>query len=394
MKTVFKNIWEKTKGTPKYVTNNYKKFRKTESHEKIINSLIAIGVGILIGFLIMVLIKPLNSLDGLWKLLTGGLALGRQSIGNVLQEAAPLIFTGLAFAFAAKTGLFNIGGSGQFMVGGIIGLYVAELMKLPPVIHFIVAVIASVLAAGIWGAIAGVLKAFFNVSEVISTIMLNYIGMYFAVMLASNPKVFNSSINAVDISHPTANTPILGLNKLFPYSYIDISIFIAVLIAILIWFVLNKTTTGYQLKAVGYSTDGSKYAGIPYKRNIILSMFIAGGLAGFGAAFAYLAKEPTSFEVATIIVSQGFDGLSVALIANNNPIGIIFSGVFVSYLKQGAGNIQLAGFNSELANIITAAIIYMSALSSFLGVLIKRIKNKNSDETNLDENQVRQVEPQ
>ena len=354
--------------------NKLKHFFTTPSGKTFLNSLIAIGVGLLIGFSVMFVSKPLNSFRGFGRLLTGAFALGLQSVGNVFFEAAPLILTGLAFAFAARTGLFNIGGSGQFMIGGIAALYVANLVKLPIGLHFIACVIAAVLAGGLWGAISGALKSLFNVSEVISTIMLNYIGMYLSVILAKNPKVYDSGITAVSLIHPTANTPVLGLNKLFPYSNIDISIFIAIGAAILIAFILNKTTLGYQLKAVGYSVDGSKYAGISYKRNVVIAMFIAGSLAGLGAAMAYLAVKPVYFSVTTKIVNQGFDGLSVALLANNNPIGIIFSGIFISYLKSGASAMQLAGYDREIANIVIAAIIYMAALSSFFGMVYQKIK--------------------
>lgn len=353
-----------------------KSFFQTKSGMAFINSFIAIVAGLLVGFLVMLVTKPAKSFDGFGRLLTGGFALGLQSIGTVLQESTPIIMTGLAFAFAAKTGLFNIGGSGQFMVGGVAALYVANLVKLPMGIHFIVCVLAAMIAAGIWAGIAGLLKAFFNVSEVISTIMLNYIGMYLSVIMVLNPKVYDEKLTAISLNHPTANTPHLGLNKLFTGSNLDIAIIIVVLVAILIAFILNKTTLGYQLKAVGYSNSGSKYAGIPYKRNIVIAMFISGALAGLGAALAYLPTKPVYMRPLTTLVNYGFDGMSVSLLASNNPIGIIFSGIFISYIKAGAKPMQFAGFDKEIGNIVISVIIYMAALSSFFGMLLQKRKEK------------------
>ncbi|MCK9471317.1 MAG: ABC transporter permease [Bacilli bacterium] len=353
-----------------------KDFPSTKSGQSFQNSLIAIGVGLLVGFLVMFITKPARSIDGFGRLLSGGFSLGLQSVGTFLQDSTPIIMTGLAFAFASKTGLFNIGGSGQFMIGGVAALYVANLVTLPAGIHFIACVLAAVIAGAIWASIAGLLKAFFNVSEVISTIMLNYIGMYLMVILVLNPAVYDENITAINLLHPTANTPHWGLNKIFTGSNLDIGIIIVILMAILIWFVLNKTTLGYQLKAVGYSNTGSQAAGIPYKRNVVTAMSISGALAGLGAALAYLPTKPVYMRPITSLVSYGFDGMSVALLANNNPIGIIFSGIFVSYIKTAAKPMQLAGYDKEIGNIVIAVIIYMAAFSSFFGMLIKKRKEK------------------
>jgi simple sugar transport system permease protein len=265
------------------------------------------------------------------------------------------------------------------MVGGVFALYAANLVTLPTGIHFIFCILVAIVAAGIWGAIAGVLKAIFNVSEVISTIMLNYIGMHLSVMMVLNPLVYNKAITAINIDHPTANTPFFLLDKIFKGSYIDISIIMAIVICVLIAFILNKTTFGYQLKAVGNSSEGSKYAGIAYKRNVITTMFISGALAGLGGALTFLPANPAFFSSHEIVMSQGFDGMSVALIANSNPIGIIFSGLFISYLKSGTLSMQLAGYNREIGNIVISAIIYMSALSAFIGgVVKKRFRNRRT----------------
>ena len=247
------------------------KIRKSPTFKSFKVAVISILIGILLGFLIMVITKPSSSLEGLKRLFIGGLR-SKRSIGDVLANAVPIMLTGLAFAFASKTGLFNIGASGQFIVGAAFSLYAARLLTLPPVIHWFVCVLAGVLAGAIWGAIPGLLKAFFNVSEVIGTIMMNYIGIYLVSIMAVYPPVFDTLYNRVAINHPTAWTPVIGLDKVFGGSKIDIGIFISILVAVLIFFILKKTTLGYQLKAVGYSSTASKAAGINYKKNIIISM--------------------------------------------------------------------------------------------------------------------------
>jgi len=336
------------------------------------NSIFAIMVGLLVGFIIMLIVNPQSAFAGFGALLTGGFSRGTVSFGNVLFKSSTLILVGLSVGFAFKSGLFNIGASGQFMVGGVAALYVANLVNLPAGIHFIAAVLAAIIGGAIWGSMPGILKAFFNVSEVIATIMLNYIGMYLSVMLVYNPAVYDRGITGINAYFPSAHTPTLGLNRIFPFtgSNIDISIIIAILIAVLIWFILKKTVLGYQLKAVGHSAEGSKYAGIGYKRNIIISMTIAGGLAGMAAAMNYLPMKPDYFRGTTQIVPYGFNGISVAFMAQNNPIGIIFSGVFISYLKEGAQTMQLFGYDKEIANIVMAVIIYTIAMSSFIGTTL------------------------
>lgn len=365
------------------------KVHKSPTYKSFKVAVISILIGILLGFLIMVITKPSSSLEGLKRLFIGGFR-SKRSIGDVLADAVPIMLTGLAFAFASKTGLFNIGASGQFIVGAVFALYAARLLTLPPVIHWLVCVLAGVLAGAIWGAIPGILKAFFNVSEVIGTIMMNYIGIYLVSIMAVYPPVFDSLYNRIAINHPTAWTPVIGLDKIFGGSKIDIGIFIAIIVAILIFFILKKTTLGYQLKAVGYSSTASKAAGINNKKNIITSMAIAGGLAGLGGVFAYLAKSPLFLSGMSSVPPQGFEGMSVALLANSHPIGIIFTSVFISYLKNSAETLQIVGYNREIASVIIASIIFMAALSKIISIVLdkgffkKLFKKKPKEEEQLE----------
>jgi len=375
---------------------DFKKFvnnvRKSPTFKSFKVAVISILIGILLGFLIMVLTKPGSSLEGLKKLFIGGMR-SKRSIGDVFANAVPIMLTGLAFAFASKTGLFNIGASGQFIVGAAFSLYAARLITLPPVVHWAVCVLIGILAGAIWGAIPGIFKAFFNVNEVVGTIMMNYIGIYLVSIMAVYPPVFELDYNRVRIDHPTAWTPILGLNEIFGGSKIDIGIFIAILVAILIFFILKKTTLGYQLKAVGYSSTASRAAGINYKKNIIISMAISGGLAGLGGVFAYLAKNPLFLSGMSSVPPQGFDGMSVALLANSHPIGIIFTSIFISYLKNSAETLQIVGYNRELASVIIASIIFMAALSKIVSILLdkgifkKIFKKKAKEEAKLEVNE-------
>ncbi|VEU79715.1 ABC transporter permease [Haploplasma axanthum] len=355
------------------------KTKKAVLNKKFLFVLMSIVTGILIGFIIMLIIKPASAFRGLSLLLTSGFRTPR-AFGNVLFRATPLIVIGLAVGFGFKTGLFNIGASGQFMVGGIAALYVANIIKAPIVLHFIIAFIAAIIAGGLWGVIPGILKAKFNVNEVITTIMMNYIAVYLCVMLVYNPKVYDSGITAINTIYPTANVPRLGLNVIFPGSYIDMGILIAIGLAVISSIVLRKTTVGYELVAVGNSVDGSKYAGINVKKNIILAMAISGAIAGAAAALNYLPQNPDYFRPYADVNPIGFEGISVALIAQSSPIGTIFSGIFIAFIKQGALNMQFAGFDKEITNIIVAVIIYMIAISSFIGAyLMKRIEKKKKE---------------
>ena len=272
------------------------------------------------------------------------------------------------------------------MIGGAAALYVANLVTAPVGIHFILAMLASIIAGGIWGFIPGFLKSKFNVNEVITTIMMNYIAMYTVIMLVYNPAVYSSGITAINNVFPTAAIPRFGLDRLFPGSYIDMSIIIAIGVAILVWFVLKKTTLGYQLTSVGLSKEGSKYAGINVKRNIIVSMVISGALAGLAAAMNYLPFNPDVLRPDQKISMVGFEGISIALIAQSNPIGIIFSGIFISLIKKGSLFMQFYGFTKEISGIIVAVIIYMIAISSFIGNSLKsrRIKREILKKTEIE----------
>ncbi|MDA3931980.1 MAG: ABC transporter permease [Tenericutes bacterium] len=398
IKQFFLKLWKAIKNF--FVNFSIKKVLKLFTNTKVLNSLAAILVGLLVGFIVMVFVAkdPFTgewsfgtALDGLNRLFGGG-ARSPKNFGEVLFRSAPLILVGLSVGFAFKTGLFNIGASGQFMVGGAAALYAANLLTLPVGIHFAVAALAGIIAGAIWGFVPGILKAVYNVNEVITTIMMNYVAMYLTVMMVTYPKVYDQGLTAINTNFPTAHTPVLGLDKLFPGSNIDISIIIAILVAILMWFILEKTTLGYQLKAVGNSKDASKYSGINYKKSVAVSMMIAGGLAGLAAALHYLPIKPGYFRPVETINLIGFEGISIALIGQSNPLAIIFSGTLISYIKEGASQMQLYGFNKEITNIVISVIIYMIAISAYLGSVVNKRKERQKQLEEEDEDDANRID--
>ena len=355
-----------------------------------ISSLVAILVGLLFGLLILLISNPQQALRGLGIIAAGGLNGGMKGIGNVLYYATPLIMTGLSVGFAFRTGLFNIGASGQLMVGAFTAVYVgARATFLPGPVLWLVALLSAMAAGALWGAIPGLFKARLNVNEVISSIMCNYIALYGTNFLIKNSVAYDPLKNQT-INIGQAAIPKWGMDKVFfnmRGNFVDASslnggIFIAIGFAVLIYVVLNRTTFGYELKACGFNRDASRYAGINEKRSILLSMVIAGALAGVGGGLMYLAPAGgLNIRVEEILSPQGFMGIPVALLGLTDPIGIILSGIFIAHLSQGGYYLQRLNFMPEIIDIIIAAIIYFSAfsllVSNIIVTLAKRIRARN-----------------
>ena len=240
-------------------------------------ALLCILIGLFVGFLVLLAINPAHAwADGFVRILKGGFHDAPYGVGKELANVAPLIMTGLSVGFAFKTGLFNIGAAGQYTLGAYGALYCAIMLKLP----WFVCLLAAAILGGLWGAIPGFFKAYFNINEVITSIMFNWIGLYLVNELVyqngtgpmydvRNTRTLNLGKNA-DLAQSVI--PDFGLNKLFQTNSTTIAIFLAAVVAILIWVVLNKTTFGYELKAVGLNKSAARYAGINEKKNIILSM--------------------------------------------------------------------------------------------------------------------------
>ncbi len=347
----------------------------------ILSAVGAVVIGLFIGYLLLLVTKPERSLWGMMRILTVGFS-DPTKLAKVLYQAMPLICTGLSVAFAFKTGLFNIGATGQYTVGAFFALFAGIQLQLP----WYLAIIAGMIGGAIWGAIPGICKALFNVNEVITSIMFNWIAV-FAVNMAFNnfPMLMvdywgKSSIRdrtpVLADANANAVLPKLGLDNVMQSDLINIGIFIAILVAVIIWVLLQKTTFGYEIKACGYNRDASQYAGINAKRSIILSFMIAGAMAGLGGALYYLSGTG-QYTFVKLLLPAGFNGIPVALLANSHPIGVIVSALFISYIQVGGDALQ-PRFVRENIDIIIGVIIYVSAFALVLKLWFEKLFLKRS----------------
>ena len=376
--------------------NKLKAFLSSESAKSVISSLLCIIAGIFVGWVVLLIlaltsdkIPTSDAFRGLGIILAGPFASGGSKniafvLGDMLFESAPLLMTGLSVAIAFKTGLFNIGAPGQYLMGAMGSVIVALSIPTTPATAFwvwLLALIAGMICGMLWGLIPGLFKALLNVNEVIVCIMTNWIAANIVSWVFANNKQFiNAAGGKTAYTLPTTangvSTPKLGLDKLFPGSNIDIGIFIAAIIAIGIFILMNKTTLGYELKACGHNKNAAKYSGMNEKRNIMLSMAIAGGLAAIGASLYYLnGGAELAWNTYGKLPDNGFNGIPIALLASNNPIGVIFSSVFLRFIDKGGYN--LAGFtayNEYVSDLIIAVIIYFAGFSKLIREMLSRRK--------------------
>lgn len=356
------------------IKNKINKLTNSKGFSSIFAALLAIFLGLIIGLIIMLIASPANALSGFAMVFVGGLS----RLGDVFYFATPILMTGLAVGFAFKMGMFNIGASGQYTMGMFFALYAGFMWDLPTGIHWIVCILFGMLGGMLWGLIPGILKALLNVNEVITSIMFNYIGMYLVDMLIQgNAVMYVSSKTRTAYLPVSAQISSLGVEN----SNVNLSIFIAIAFALIIYIILDKTTFGYELKATGLNKNASVYAGMNGKRNIIITMAIGGAMAGLGGAFAILAPSTIAgssmtYEPISVIAANGFTGIAVALLANNNPLGIIFSAIFVSYIQRGGTLASLYGYKPEIIDIVIAVIIYFSAFGMFMKSFIGKINAK------------------
>ncbi|MDX1436389.1 MAG: ABC transporter permease [Anaerolineales bacterium] len=279
-----------------------------------------------------------------------------EKFGRTLEKATPLIFTGLAVAFAFKAGLFNIGAQGQLIFGAMTAAIIGfGIDGLPSVIHIPLALIGGAIAGGLYGAIPGVLKVYTGAHEVITTIMLNFIALNITDYLADGPLKDNSPGNIV------ARTPLISEAAEIPApGGIPIGFFIAVVVAIIIWWVLGRTILGFEIRTVGLNPNAARYAGIRVAATVIITMVISGVLAGLGGAVETLGiihRFQPAFNV-----GLGFDGITVALLGKTNPLGVVPAAVLIGALKAGSSQMQLiAGVPKEITEVIQALILFFVA---------------------------------
>jgi len=336
-----------------------------ELNKEYVLALIAVVLGLLAGAILMMLTGN-NPLQGYYFLIRGGL-MSIERVGNTLATATPLIFTGLAVAFAFRTGLFNIGAAGQMLAGGLCATAIGLSFAWPKVILLPTAVLGALIAGALWGFVPGYLKSRFNVHEVVSSIMMNWIAYWTVYYVV--PGYFKGPYLETESRKITeaASLKVVWLTKMFNGSYINLGFFLAVLAVIVIGFILNKTTLGYELKAVGFNRHAAEYAGIRSSRNIVISMMISGALAGLGGAAFYIGYA-SNIQIG-VMPSQGFDGIAVSLLGANSPWGVFFAAVFFGLLHSGKGFMNaMTNIPPEIADSIIATIIYFAATS----ILIER----------------------
>lgn len=337
------------------------------------SSLCAIISGLIVGLIIMLITNSAEAFSAFFTILTGGLQESLISISKMLYDAAPLILTGLSVGFSFKTGLFNIGAPGQLIIGAVVAIIVGVHFTFLGIFQWLVALIFAGICGALWAIIPGLLKAFRNVNEVVSTIMMNYIGLYLAVYLVKLV-VYNREKNESLYVNANAVIPSLRLGNLT----ISFSFIIALLIIYIFHIILTRTVFGYELKAVGFNQHAAKYAGMNSKRNIVLSLVISGALAGLAGGVIYLNDIGRALEVVDVLPNEGYLGIPVALIGLNNPIGIFFAGLFMAYISLGGFYMQIYNFVPEIINVIISSIIYFSALVMLFRILLERLGKRRN----------------
>ena len=377
--------------------------------QSVLASLISIIIGLAAGALVIITVGLSDPTlggqsiwDGIRLVFMGLFSTGRDaagaltfgfnpaSVGNMLFRATPLILTGLSVAVAFKTGLFNIGAPGQYLAGTAATLFIAlgiPTHSVPGWLIWTLAFLGGMAAGALWGMIPGLLKAFFNINEVIACIMTNWIAANVVTWLfdmsslknvVENTKssyIYSTSYGLTEVDGALTyvkgagvSTPKMGLDIIFPGSQVNGGIIIAILLAIVVCVMLSRTTLGYELKVCGANRFAARYAGIKDKRNIVLSMAIAGALAGTAGALYYLAGN-TEFYWNTYqsLPAVGFNGIPVALLASSNPIGVIFAGMFMSMLDiSGLQMTNLTAYNEYITDVIIAVIVYLAAFAHLI----------------------------
>ncbi|MEK5071069.1 ABC transporter permease [Sporosarcina sp. FSL K6-1508] len=341
---------------------------------KVVNILvpiISIILGLLVGAIVMYFsgYNPIVGYTALWNGIFGDM----YSIGETIRQISPYILAGLAVAFAFRTGLFNIGVEGQLMVGWFAAAYVGMAVELPKIIHLPLALIAAALAGALWGLIPGILKATLQVHEVIVTIMMNYIALHTVNALI---KAVSDGGYKTEKIHQTASLRSEFLSNLTDFSTMHYGIFVALAMVAVMWFILEKTKTGFELKSVGFNDHASQYAGMNVKKNIILSMVVSGAFAGLGGAMEALGTFGNMVNRGAF-TGIGFDGIAVALLGANTPLGVVFGASLFGSLKYGAGNMpNEAGVPIEIVSIVIALIIFFVASGYIIRVLLSKMKKK------------------
>lgn len=350
--------------------------------QTLLASLVCILLGLVVGYIALLLINP----AGAWEAITdivknfwtySNSRAQMKYLGNTLVKAAPLLMCSLSVLFAYKVGLFNIGAAGQYVAGAGAGLYCALALGLP----WWVCMIAAALAGALLGCLSGMLKAYRNVNEVISGIMLNWIALYTVNSLLNVVKDTASPYTVVlSKTNPSAVIPSMGLGALFTNNkYVTIAIPLAIIIAVAIWVLLEKTKLGYELKATGLNRNAARYCGMREKYNTILTMGIAGALAGLGAAMFFLSGFEEWSVTQSSVPAMGFNGIAAAFLGGLNPIGAIFSSFFIQHITNGGAYVDMKMYSSQISDFISSVIIYLCGFVLFFKYCLNRWLNHRDE---------------
>ncbi len=355
---------------------------RNSGFQTILASLLCIIIGLLIGYIVLLIINPGGAGKAIVAIIKNFLyypssAAAMKYFGTTLVKASALLMCSLSVLFAYKVGLFNIGAAGQYVVGAGACLYFSLNLGMP----WYVCLIAGVMMAALAGGISGALKAYFNVNEVISCIMLNWIGLYCVNMLLSQVKEQSTpSTKSLTRTNKSALLPSLGLSKLFSDNeFVTFGVILAVAMAAIVWVVLEKTKFGYELKATGMNKQAAKYCGMREKRNLILTMMISGGLAGFGAGIFYLTGIEQWMVQQTSVPAMGFNGIAAAFLGGLHPIGTIFSSYFIQHITSGGTYVDKTMYCTQISDLISAFIIYLCGFVLFFRIWLNRLLDKRDE---------------
>ena len=361
--------------------NEKKSLIRSESFQTLLASLVCVLGGLLVGYIALLIIEP----SGAWKAITAVMKsffnypgkLMLKYFGQTLTRTVPLLMCALSVLFAYKVGMFNIGVAGQYVAGACGCLYAALAWNLP----WLPCLLIGMVAAALLGAVCGVLKTKCNVNVVISGIMLNWITLYLTNLILGTVKSPTSPYTkGLQATNPSALLPRMGLERLFNNEKsVTIAIPLAVIMAILVWVVLNKTKFGYELKATGNNYNAARYAGMKEDRNIITTMLISGALAGMGAGLLFLTGIEDWETTISAVPGMGFNGIAVAFLGGLSPIGSILSAFFIQYITTGGGNVDLQVYCAQISSLISSLIIYLCAFVAFFKLFIQNRIRANDE---------------
>ena len=345
--------------------------------QTLLASLVCILLGLLVGYIALLIINPAGATEAILDVIKNFWAYSKpekqlKNFGITLVTTAPLLMCSLSVLFAYKVGLFNIGAAGQYVAGAGACLYCALALKLP----WIACLLAAILAGMLLGVISGALKAYRNVNEVISCIMLNWISLYLVnTLLAPVKNPTGKDTYTLASQNEGAILPTASLNNLFGQKNVTIAIPLAIIMCVIIWVLLNKTKLGFELRATGLNKNAAKDCGMRDRQNIILTRAIAGALAGMGAAMLYLSDFEQWAVTQASVPAMGFNGIAAAFLGGLNPIGAIFSSYFIQHITRGGGNVNMNMYCAQISDLISSVIIYMCGFVLFM----KQFMNKRLD---------------